>query len=356
MSNRPKLGAHSIPGDLVLIGLLGVWTVIVGFDLLSMPIGQIGLGMLAILFAPGYALGAVLFPKSGSESGEDGPADATRGFSSRVADGSPTAVERVVLAVGLSVSLVPLLGIVLSSTPWGITARSLLGTVGVITGALVIIAAARRRRVKPQDRFEPQIAGSVRHAAESVHGTISDQGTNEVMPTPGASSGPGIGSGLTLLLIGGVIVAASGVGFAAMTTDRSGQFTEFSLLTQDDETGNLVAGDYPGEIPIGETETVYVRLTNQEEATTRYTIVVLLQSVGANGEVERAKTLDTFKLRVQRDETLTRQHAIKPTASGDDLRVTYLLYRGSAPKDVIPTTETAYRSVHIWIEVPSDAS
>ena len=59
---------------------------------------RIILGIPFLLFFPGYALAAALFTKG-------------RGMD---------AVERVALSFGLSIAVVPLIGLILKYTPWGI--------------------------------------------------------------------------------------------------------------------------------------------------------------------------------------------------------------------------------------------
>jgi uncharacterized membrane protein len=49
------------------------------------------------------------------------------------------------------------------------------------------------------------------------------------------------------------------------------------------------------------------------------------------------------------NETWQRTHEIRPTRTGDRLRVQYLLYRGPPPAE--PTAETAYRDLDLWIDV-----
>ena len=63
---------------------------------------RIILGIPIVLFIPGYLLVSVLFPGKKTEKGLD-------------------VVEKIALSLGVSIAIVPLLGIVLNYTPWGIT-------------------------------------------------------------------------------------------------------------------------------------------------------------------------------------------------------------------------------------------
>ena len=75
-----------------------------------------------VLFLPGYALIAMLFPE---KSGLEG-------------------MERIALSVGMSVAVVPLIGLALSFTPWGIKEIPLLASLSVFTLLMCGVAYVRR--------------------------------------------------------------------------------------------------------------------------------------------------------------------------------------------------------------------
>lgn len=298
--------------------------------------GQGVLGVVTILFVPGYAFVALLFPS----------ANRGNGFLERSKDDiereSISVVERLVLAVGLSVCLVPLVGLGLGYTPGGIQSNMLLRVIGILTVVLAVAAAVRRLRLPPDGRFDPRSIG------DGLGGLIRNEAGRSI-------------STLNVLLIVGLLVAASGIGFAAISTDRGEQFTEFYILTEDPETGELVAGGYPDEVG-GEPTSVHVGVTNHEGETKDYTVVVLLQWFEGDEErsVQRQRTLDTFSMTVQPGETRTEAHEINTTdpsvltsdVTESDLRVTYLLYTDSPPPEERLATDTAYRHTHFWIGEP----
>lgn len=320
--------------DLVCVLLLALWAIMRSLGAFSGAPAQGILGMVTILFVPGYALVSLLFPDTGWSDGfldhseRDGIFARNEGGTERM---SVSVVERVVLAVGLSVCLVPLVGLGLNYTPAGIRPNVLVGVTGVVSILLTVAAAVRRLRLQPGDRFDP------RTVADEL-GTLSRNGTERSI------------SPLNVLLILGLVIAASGAGFAAVSTERGEQFTEFYIVTENPETGEFAAGEYPDELG-GEPEPVHVGVTNHEGETKEYTVVVLLQSFEGDRErsVQRERTLDTFSMTVQPGETRTERHELDTDVREDDLRVTYLLYAGTPPADERFGTDSAYRHTHFWV-------
>lgn len=83
---------------------------------------RIALGTIFTLFLPGYALIEVLYP-----SGED-----------------LKPIERLALSIGLSLALVPLIGLILNYTPWGIRLNSVVVTLSILTLGLMLISSYRK--------------------------------------------------------------------------------------------------------------------------------------------------------------------------------------------------------------------
>ncbi|KUO82363.1 MAG: hypothetical protein AT718_04625 [Vulcanisaeta sp. JCHS_4] len=84
-----------------------------------------GLGALMILFMPGYALVEALYPR-GDELGP---------------------LERLALSIGLSLAVVPLVGLILNYTPWGIRLVPILISTNALTIALLTTALVRKARL-----------------------------------------------------------------------------------------------------------------------------------------------------------------------------------------------------------------
>lgn len=84
-----------------------------------------------MLFLPGDSLIAALFPRKDDLD----------------------AIERIALSFGLSIAVVPLLGLALNYTPFGIRLTPILIVLSVFTISLAICASVRRSMIPEEDRF-----------------------------------------------------------------------------------------------------------------------------------------------------------------------------------------------------------
>ena len=79
-------------------------------------------GAVAILYFPGYTLIEALYPKK--EDLDD--------------------LERLALSIGLSLALVPLVGLLLNYTPWGIRLDPIVVSLSILGVSLALVAAVRK--------------------------------------------------------------------------------------------------------------------------------------------------------------------------------------------------------------------
>ena len=84
------------------------------------------LGTFYVLFLPGYVLVEALYPR-GDEL---------------------TPLERLALSIGLSLALVPLVGLLLNYTPLGIRLGPVVASLAALTAALAVYAAYRKYRTE----------------------------------------------------------------------------------------------------------------------------------------------------------------------------------------------------------------
>lgn len=80
------------------------------------------LGSTFVLFIPGYVTVQALFPKSGDLD----------------------SIERFLLSFGFSLTLVPLIGLLLNYTPWGITLTPIVISLSLFTVVVAFVALGRR--------------------------------------------------------------------------------------------------------------------------------------------------------------------------------------------------------------------
>jgi uncharacterized membrane protein len=314
------------PADLTAVVIVVLLTVLA----VSLPVVRetplrILFGLPFVLFVPGYAFVAALFPERGSTPDDEETASEDRGIDP---------IERVALAFGLSIAIVPLLGLMLNFTPWGIRLVPIVLSVGGFTIGCAVVAAVRRWELEPEERF-----------SVPYRSWFASVRTELFEPDDRTDAALNVALALALLL------ALGSVGFAVAVPQDGERFTEFYLLTEQ-EDGELVADDYPEEFIQGEPQPLIVGIENNEHETVDYTVVVQLERVEGDGEesevVERDE-LDRFEATLAHDETLHEEYSVAPTMAGEDLRLSFLLYDEEVPDE--PTQENAYRDLHIWIDV-----
>jgi uncharacterized membrane protein len=306
---------------------------------------RIVFGLAFVLFLPGYAIIAALFPEEGSPPNEemiDGGEDGDETEETATSDGLQLpqtdrgidGIERVALSFGLSIAVVPLLGLVLNYTPWGIRLVPVAVSVAGVTILAAIIATLRRWELPPEQRFEVPYREWMGAARSEL-----------LEPDTRADAV------LNVVLALSVLLAVSSVAYAVAVPPEGEQFTELYLLTEEDD-GELVADNYPAEFVEGDGEPVIVGIGNNEHETVEYTVIVQIQEVETEGNETRVierQQLDRFDATLNHNETVHQKHELEPTMTGEDLRVQYLLYRGDPP--IEPTGDNAYRTVHLWIDV-----
>ncbi len=295
-------------------------------------------GLPFVLFVPGYVFVAALFPEDGSpvvredvDLTGDGEADATA-WEDR--SGGIDGIERVALSFGLSIAVVPLIGLALNFTPWGIRLVPIMVALSGFALAGAGLAAARRWQLPPGERFRVPYGRWYADARAELFepATRTD-------------------AALNALLVVSVLVATASVGYAVAVPQQGEQFSEFYLLTES-ESGDLVADGYPTNFTAGEPRELIVGVGNHEHERTDYTVVTEIQRVDVvdNETVVREATeLRRFDATVDHNETWHRRHEVAPSMTGDRLRLQYLLYRGDPPSPL--NRSAAYRDLHLWVNV-----
>ncbi|MDS0261434.1 DUF1616 domain-containing protein [Haloarcula sp. S1CR25-12] len=323
-----------VPADLAAVGVLVLATnVLVFLPVLRDTPLRVLVGIPLVLFAPGYALLAALFPESGLEKSSvrddsepklDSPAEGV----------SIGGLERVALSLGLSIAVVALAGLLLNYTPWGIRSVPIMVALSGFTLSFTGIAVRRRWVIPEADRFRvPYRDWYARARAEFV---APDSQTDLV---------------LNVGLVVSVLLLATSVGYAVSVPQEGESFSEFYLVTEN-ESGQLVADDYPTEFDRGQPRSLVVGISNNEHEQTSYTVIVQLQRVTRldnETRIDESTQLARYQPTLAHNETWTRQHSVAPETTGSGLRLRYLLYRGQVDEPI--DRSAAYRKLHLWVDV-----
>ena len=252
-------------------------------------VARIVLGLPVVLFFPGFTLLAALFP--GKER--------------------LNAIERFALSFGLSVAVVPLIGLVLNYTPWGIRLYPILISLFIFIFAMSVIGWYRNRKLPQEERITLHI--------------------NIRLPSPSHLwSGQTLRDKIITVVLVVLIIGAVGVLVDVVRQPRSVEkFTEFYILN---DAGKV--GDYPSTIIAGQDARVILGVINHENEAIAYKIEITLDG-------KDILQIDPFTLIAEqkREQEVT----ITPVQTGDKQDLEFLLYKGDSA-DV-------YESVHLWIDV-----
>jgi len=295
---------------------------------------QVPLGFILVFFLPGYAFVAAFYPTSPFKAETDGTAQEGR---RTIPPSGPTALERLVIAIGLSIVVVPLVGLIWNFTPWGIAAPQVLGSLIAVVLVGCVVAVYRRITVSVTGRFRLPLA-----QLSTYRSALTGNATREIT----------ISVALALL----VVVSVAAVG-AAITAPQNGEsYTELYLLSEDPESETFGAGNYPDTLDPGEPREMFVGIGNHESRSVSYTVVVELQRLESLDEkraVVETTELNRFSTIVEPGEQtrISQKITTGSELNGQDLRLTFLLYKGEPPDD--PSVANAYREVHIWVSIPS---
>lgn len=283
-----------VPADLLMAAALVILTLI--FTLvpqLSDLWVRVPVGLVMVLFLPGYALIAALFPRNDDLDG----------------------IERAALSFGLSIAVVPLIGLGLNYTPWGIRLAPVVVSLSIFTIVLLATAHARRAMLPAEERFKVPF----RQSLNSLNVEMTTDQTSRVDKI------------LTVVLVIAIISSISALVYVIVTPKQGEKFTEFYILGP----GGM-AYDYPTKMVAGEKSTVIVGIGNHEYQLTNYTIRLEFNNATI---LEREATLD-------HNETWERPVSYVLDNLGNDQKLQFLLYREG-------NFTAPYRDLHLWVDVSS---
>jgi uncharacterized membrane protein len=245
-----------------------------------------------VLFLPGYALIAALFPRKNDLDG----------------------IERLALSFGLSIAVVPLIGLGLNFTPFGIRLIPILVSLSVFTIAMLMIAYIRRSKISEEERFE--VPFSYMYSSLKSEIFNSKHGVDRI---------------LTIILILSIVASIIMLIYVIAAPKQGEKFTEFYILGD-----NGMAEGYPTRLEAGKTSSVIVGITNQEYVLTNYTLNISLEN----------DTLNTMQVTLMHNSTWEEMVLFTPEKTGDNLKLEFLLYKEN-------NITAPYRDLHLWVNVSS---
>jgi len=272
--------------DLVFVVVLSLLTVLF---VLVPPLSQtplrIVLGLCFVLFLPGYALVCALFPKRDDLD----------------------ASERIALSFGLSIAMVPLLGLLLNYTPFGIRLVPVLFCLAVLTIGLCVVAHTRRIKVAESKRFDVDF-----RVLYSLKGELM--------------AGTGLDRALSIALVIAVVLAVLTTAYVITAPKQGERFTEFYILGE----GGKATG-YPTHLMLGQESTVIVGIVNHEYENVTYVLEVRLNGIVLSSQIVQLAAEERWEHPV----------TFVPTQRGKNQKLEFLLYRDGE----------VYRSLHLWVDV-----
>ena len=269
--------------DLLVVNVLSVILIltIVWFPESSL---RIVLGIPFVLFFPGYALIGSLFP---------GKKDL----------GS---IERLALSIGLSLAVVPLVGLALNYTSWGIRLFPMVTSILILTLLLSFLSTYRRAKLPAEKKLNFAIPRLP--AWNTIHNP---------------DKAFAVGFLVIITVVSGLVV------YLVSAPEIGEQFTEFFVLGSNGELA-----DYPVNLTLGETGVVTIGIINHEYENLTYKIVVSLNN----------QTLDTiYDIQLNQGSSWSQIYSFTPQITGEKLKLDFQLYRQNLT-DV-------YRSLDLRINV-----
>lgn len=281
--------------DLILVTCVALVALVVAIiPALSVSIIRPIIGTIVVLFVPGYAFIAALFPRKAT-----------------LANG-----VRLALSFGLSIVIVPLLELALNYTRWGIQLGPTLIVIVVFTLLCSIVASVRRYRLPRERRFAINWPDwhHIRLKAARLGGTRFDRT-------------------LSVVLIIAIITPVAVTSYAVVMPKPNEHFTEFYLLGTNDTLSN-----YTTQYKVGVPTPVTVVIVNHEKTDVTYDLVVT-----ANNSTQR-EIIYSEQVMIPSGQQWEKSIDLVLNHPSDNALLDFALYANQ-------TTTNPYRDVHLWVNV-----
>ena len=283
---------------LIVAGLVLLTDIFVLVPVLSGSFLRTFLGILLVLFLPGYALIGALFPAKKDLEG----------------------IERALLSLGLSIAVVPLMGYGMNYTDWGIREVPILTGISIFTLLMCGTAYYRRHQLPEAEAFGVTFKTSIL--------TLKAEFMEE--------NGSRAGRAFSMLLVISILASLGSLAYVIGNPREGESFTEFYILGPDKMTEN-----YPTNYTLGESGTVFVDITNHEYRTMDYTLEIRLEN--------RSLPLPENQKYISLDHNVSWEEpvTITPPFEGKNMKLEFLLFNETEKS--VP-----YRNLHLWINVTKE--
>lgn len=308
--------ATMLPPDLILILLwLSAAIITIYLPLLNATPVRYVFTIPVILFIPGYCLLAVLFPQ----------------------EGDIDLFERIALSFGLSIAVVPLMGLGLNFTPWGIRLEPIVMALTLFTLVLILIAQYRRAGLPPEERFNIPFAGIASSLWEGLFPAESSR-VDRIL------------SGVLVLAI---LTAILSTVYVIAVPKQGERFTEFFLLGE-----NMTAAGYPDQILPEINYPLFIGIGNQEHRNVTYALETWYLRTESDTVTNTSRIIamdpgERSALTLAHNETRIVPYTLSVSQPGYD-RVEFLLFNESVPGPDVTGSDrinASYRDLHLWITV-----
>jgi len=280
--------------DLILIfGLALAALAVASIPAFSVTVARPIIGVIAVLFVPGYAFIAALFPQ-------------------KAALGNGV---RLALSFGLSIVVVPLLELGLNYSRWGVRLGPTIVVLVVFTLVCVIVASVRRHQLPPDQRFA--VNWPVWHHSDD---------REAVRPAP-------LDRMLSVVLVIAIVASVAVASYALATPKPVEHFTEFYLLGANDTLGN-----YTTNYTVGVPSPATIVIINHEARDVTYNLIV-----SENNSTQHA-VVYSEQVVISGGQQWQKQIDLVLPLPGDSAKLDFALYADHEAAN-------PYRDVHLWVNV-----
>lgn len=254
--------------ELIPLNLL-VLVLIIAIIFFPSSVLRVVLALPFLLFFPGYALMAALFPRRERMD----------------------AIDRIALSFGISIAIVSLMGLILNYSPWGIGLEPVLYSVSSFILTTSIIAWLRRRRLPEQEQFGIKFRLRLPGWGKSVRDRT-----------------------LSVVLVFTILGALGMVGYVIALPKTGDKFTNFYVL---DAAGEV--SHYPQELSIGMAGNVVLHIVNHEYQDVSYRI-----EIRSSGIIIK----EVGPVKLQHKQKWEQEVDFIPVSMGENQKVEFLLFKG----------------------------